>query len=71
MQQNQKFALAPIAAAVAAALHPAPSMAADELALEEVVVTARKRAESVQDIPSSIQAFSEEMLPSPRINPRK
>ena len=30
--------------------------------LEEVVVTARKRAESVQDIPASVQALSEGML---------
>ena len=62
MQQRYKFALTPIAAAVSAAVNPVPAFAADDNALEEVVVTARKRAESVQDIPSSIQAFSEENL---------
>ena len=62
MQQRYKFALTPIAAAVSAAVNPVPTLAADDNALEEVVVTARKRAESVQDIPSSIQAFSEENL---------
>ena len=35
---------------------------AQELALEEIVVTARKRAESIQDIPLSVAAFSSEQL---------
>ena len=30
--------------------------------LEEVVVTAQRRAESVQDVPIAINAFSEEQL---------
>ncbi len=67
MQQNHKFALTPLAAAISAALHPAPLVAAEQdgdsgYALEEVTVTARKRTESVQNIPSSIQALSEETL---------
>jgi len=43
-----------------AALTAAPSQAqqASGFALEEVVVTAQKRAESAQDIPISVQAFS-------------
>ena len=35
---------------------------AQELALEEIVVTARKRDESIQDIPLSVAAFSSEQL---------
>jgi iron complex outermembrane receptor protein len=35
---------------------------AQQMQLEEVVVTAQKRAQSVQDVPSSVAAFSEEML---------
>ena len=35
---------------------------ADSLALDEVVVTARKREESLQDVPLSITAFSAESL---------
>jgi len=35
---------------------------AQDLALEEIVVTARKRDESIQDIPLSVAAFSSEQL---------
>lgn len=42
-----------------AMLHSAQSAA---LALEEVIVTAQKRAESIQDVPISITAFSSEKL---------
>ena len=62
MLQEKKFALTPVAAAVSAAFVPTPSFAADSAMLEEVVVTARKRSESVQDIPASVQALSEDML---------
>ena len=62
MLQEKKFALTPLAAAVSAAFVPTPSFAADSSMLEEVVVTARKRAESAQDIPASVQALSEGML---------
>jgi outer membrane receptor protein involved in Fe transport len=56
--------------AIAAALSPAlPGLAqaqdqdSDEDArLEEVIVTARKRDENIQDIPQSIQAFSNEAI---------
>lgn len=65
MQQNQKFVLTPIAAAVTAAVNPAAAIAAEESSgamLEEVVVTARKRTESVQDIPASVQALGQEQI---------
>jgi iron complex outermembrane receptor protein len=59
-QVNRSFAVAPLSAAVASAVtatSPA-AFAAPEAVLEEVIVTARKRSESVQDIPASVQAIS-------------
>ena len=69
MAANQGIALTPLAAAVSAAL--APTGAADaqqqqrqgsSRALEEIVVTARKREENLQEIPASIQAIPELVL---------
>jgi len=57
MKYTHRFARNLLAAAVAVAL-PGAAMAQ----LEEVVVTATKRAESVQDIPMSVQAVSGERL---------
>jgi len=42
--------------------------ASSNLALEEIVVTAQKRAESLQDVPISITAFSADRLTRQRIN---
>ncbi|MDG2244145.1 MAG: TonB-dependent receptor [Rhodospirillaceae bacterium] len=49
------FAVAVIAATTGG--YSAPALA-QQMALEEIVVTARKRAESIQDIPISITAFT-------------
>ncbi|NIB38400.1 TonB-dependent receptor plug domain-containing protein [Pseudomaricurvus alkylphenolicus] len=50
-------------AAVSAAVLLAPSvLAVDSFAIEEIVVTAQKRAESAQDVPVAISAFSEDMV---------
>jgi iron complex outermembrane receptor protein len=38
------------------------------LALEEVVVTARKRSENLQDVPMSISAFSSSDLQNAQID---
>ena len=67
MNQQSKFALTPVAAAVTAVLYPgAQTVAAENEAssavIEEIIVTARKRTESVQDIPASVQALSQEQL---------
>ncbi|NIB40822.1 TonB-dependent receptor [Pseudomaricurvus alkylphenolicus] len=35
---------------------------ANDFVLEEIVVTSRKRAESLQDVPATVQAFSESMI---------
>lgn len=61
------FDIRPLAAAVAAVcagtLVALPSWAQSEgLVLEEVVVTAQKRDQSVQDVPSSVSVLSETML---------
>ena len=51
-----------LAAAIAAAL-PTPALAQDEVvALGEIIVTARKREESLQDVPISVSAMSGETL---------
>ncbi|MEX2495323.1 MAG: TonB-dependent receptor [Woeseia sp.] len=67
MKNKQRITLTPVASAVAAVICPSQSTLAQETAarsgmLEEIVVTARKRAESAQDIPSAIQAISQESL---------
>ena len=56
--------LSPLAAAVATALVTSPIAIAQEesATLEEIVVTSRKRAESVMDIPAAVQALSGEDL---------
>jgi len=62
-----KHSITPVTAAVTAALYPGYAAVAQDnnqqgAALEEIVVTARKRVESMQDIPASIQAISQESL---------
>ncbi|MGH1372407.1 MAG: TonB-dependent receptor [Cellvibrionaceae bacterium] len=51
--------LAPLALAIAAA---AGSVQSETFTLEEIVVTAQKRAESLQDVPISVSAMSGEKL---------
>jgi len=57
---STRFQLLPLTAAVTSAITSSPEAMAqsEELTLEEVIVTARKRTESVQDIPASVQALS-------------
>ncbi len=68
MQAPGKFSITPVTAAVTAALYPGYAAVAQDQqgsqgpALEEIVVTARKRSESIQDIPAAIQAISQESL---------
>ena len=54
MKTTASFPLAVLAASVAAVMHPAPTLA--QSALEEVVVTARKRAETLEESPVSVRA---------------
>lgn len=64
MEMQKKYALTPIAGAVAAALCPAQQALAqsDDFTLDEIIVTATKRALDVQDIPASVQAITQENL---------
>ncbi len=65
MEKHQKFVLTPVAGAIATALAPGHQVLAqddDSGGLEEIVVTATKRALSVQEIPASVQAFTQESL---------
>ena len=57
----RRYSPKPLAAVIAAlTVGLAPAVAAQQL--EEIVVTATKRAESVQDIPMSIAVLGEETL---------
>ena len=60
-RRRQALATIPLTAAVSAALSTSalllPSTASAQL--EEVVVTARARAESLQDVPATVTAFTE------------
>jgi outer membrane receptor protein involved in Fe transport len=56
-QESQKFSKSPLAVAVSAACAAVPAAHAQQTAIEEIVVTATKRAESIQDVPMSITAF--------------
>jgi outer membrane receptor protein involved in Fe transport len=67
MQAPGKLTITPVTAAVTAALYPGYAAVAQEDAqsggaLEEIVVTARKRAETIQEIPATVQAISQESL---------
>ncbi len=59
---RSKLALQSSVVALCGLTMASPPAAAQQVALEEIVVTARKRAESLQDIPLSITAFSSEMI---------
>ncbi len=48
--------------AIAATISASPALAQDNLALEEVVVTAQKRTESLQDVPISVATFNQQQL---------
>ena len=64
MKSSFKYTVSPVAAAVAAALSPGFSVAqdSDDHALDEIIVTATKRSVSIQDIPASVQAITQESL---------
>ena len=60
----------PIAALAQAQTAPAPQAAAEQpqvVGLEEVVITAQKRQQSLQDVPLSVSAFSGDMLKEGRM----
>jgi iron complex outermembrane recepter protein len=62
-RKHLKFASAPLAAAVAAVLStPAMAQQSEEGVLENVIVTAQKRSENLQEVPLSIQAIGSEQM---------
>ncbi len=69
MQAPSKYVITPVTAAVTAALYPGAAVMAQQdsdvprgYALEEITVTARKRSETAQEIPASIQAITQDSL---------
>ena len=65
---TSRYSVSAVTAAVSAALNPGLTSAqqADgedgQYALEEIIVTATKRTQSVQDIPATVQAITQESL---------
>ena len=67
MRKSQVHQLSTLSAAVASALVSIPAMA-QEGALEEVLVTATRRSESIQDIPFNITALGGQAIERERIS---
>jgi iron complex outermembrane recepter protein len=56
--QNKVKALFPLTLMSAAIFNVAPAVAQENISLEEVVVTAQRREQNLQDVPVSVTAFS-------------
>ena len=59
---KSRFVVKPLAVAVALGSIAGPGFAS-EMTIEEVIVTATKRDESVQDVPISIDALNRVIIP--------
>ncbi len=62
-----RYKLVPLAAAIVTAI-AAPTTMAEEFALEEIVVTATKRATNLQDTPVTVNAFDSSTIQEAGIN---
>ncbi|MCH1609814.1 MAG: TonB-dependent receptor [Luminiphilus sp.] len=58
---HKRLAVVACSAAIAASVQSIPSLAQSELALEEVIVTATRRDESLQDVAVSVSAIDAEL----------
>lgn len=58
---GKRLSMTPLAAAIAATIAGAPALA-QEPALEEIIVTAQKRAQNLQDVPVSVQVLGNQQL---------
>ncbi|HIG41386.1 MAG TPA: TonB-dependent receptor [Gammaproteobacteria bacterium] len=67
-RSGKRFALTPLAAAVVAAMYPAAPMLAQESALEEIIVTAQKRTQNLQDVPISVQVLGNQQIEDLNLN---
>lgn len=61
LKTTRKLAAAACSAAIVACFQSAPSLAQNRVALEEVIVTATRRDESLQDIAVSVSAIDAEL----------
>jgi len=59
---SQSFTRTPLSAGIVVALASPALMAQDNLTIDEVVVTAQKRSENLQDVPISIQTLGTESI---------
>jgi outer membrane receptor protein involved in Fe transport len=60
--QPRHLSRTPVATAVLLALGSAPLLAQEQTSLGEVIVTAQKRTQSLQDVPISLEAIGQEKL---------
>ncbi len=65
---RRRFAMTPMAAAVVAAMSPVLPALAQEPVLEEIIVTAQKRTENLQDVPVSVQVLGNQQIEDLNLN---
>ena len=61
LKTPKRLTVAACAAAIAAGFQSIPTLSQDGLALEEVIVTATRRSESLQDVAVSVAAITKEL----------
>ena len=66
-KSSRNLMLAPLASGLALAIYGGSALAED-FALEEIIVTAQKKAESLQEVPVAVQAFSSEDIQEAGMN---
>ena len=59
---RKRFVMTPLAAAVVAVMNPGVPALAQDAALEEIIVTAQKRTQNLQDVAISVQVLGQQQL---------